>query len=115
MQGMSGMSDESPVKERGWIPLWCRMPRAIWKLTGWKAPTDHGTVAAGAAAAGMAGMDQAWASGMAGMDGRCRHGRNGPQPDGGRRCLMAGMDHGAMQGGRPPAAWPAWIMAQAAA
>ena len=76
MQGMSGMSDESPVKERGLDPtLVQNASRNLWKLTGWKAPTDHGTVAVGGAAAGMAGMDhsQMGMSGMAGMD----HGSGG--------------------------------------
>ena len=106
MQGMSGMSDESPVKERGLDPtLVQNASRNLWKLTGWKAPTDHGTVAVGAAAAGMAGMDhsQMGMSGMAGMD----HGQMGMSGMAGMDhsqmaaggASMAGMDHGAMQGG----------------
>ncbi|WP_204310204.1 hypothetical protein, partial [Enterobacter cloacae] len=57
MQGMSGMKDESPVATRGPDPtLMQNASRNLWKLTGWKGPTDHGTVAAGAAMAGMSGM-----------------------------------------------------------
>ncbi|OYX46295.1 MAG: copper-binding protein, partial [Sphingomonas sp. 32-66-10] len=100
MEGMSGMADENPVAKRGPDPtLMQNASRNLWKLTGWKEPTDHGTKAVGAAMAGMAGMggDQmsgampgmdhsqmaAGAAGMAGMD-------HGQMSSGG----MAGMDHG---------------------
>jgi hypothetical protein len=58
MQGMSGMSDESPVKERGWIPLWCRMPRAICEAH-WLEGTDRSRNCRGRGSGG-------------------RHGRHGP-------------------------------------
>ncbi|WP_118857935.1 copper resistance system multicopper oxidase [Sphingomonas mesophila] len=67
--------------------------RNLWKLTGWKEPTDHGTIkaAAGAAvAATMSGMGQ---GSMAGMDHAAMgHGTAGPAAAG----SMAGMDHSAM-------------------
>jgi CopA family copper-resistance protein len=82
----------------------------LWKLTGWNAPTDHGTIktaaaAAGAAMAGMEGMDH---GSMAGMD----HGStNMPGMEQGSTTGMAGMDHsqhGAMTAGQssPPATPP---------
>jgi CopA family copper-resistance protein len=103
MPGMSSMSDESPVKKRGPDPtLVQNASRNLWKLTGWKAPTDHGSVAVGAAAAGMASMDHSQ-MGMSGMN----HGQMGaasmPGMDHGQMAAggasMAGMDHGAMQSG----------------
>ena len=114
MQGMSGMKDESPVATRGPDPtLMQNASRNLWKLTGWKGPTDHGTVAAGAAMAGMSGMSgmdhsqmggavmpgmdhsqmAAGGAGMAGMDHSAMSGGSG-QAGG-----MAGMDHGAASGG----------------
>jgi CopA family copper-resistance protein len=75
--------------------------RNLWKLTGWKEPTDHGTVkaAAGAAtAAAMAGMGQ---GSMAGMDHAAMgHGAAAPAAAG----SMAGMDHSAMGHGSAQAA-----------
>jgi len=64
--------------------------RNLWKLTGWKEPTDHGTIKAAAAASaamsGVAGMDHGSMGGMAGMDHSQMTGMAG----------MAGMDHSAM-------------------
>ncbi|MGW8192200.1 copper resistance system multicopper oxidase [Sphingomonas hominis] len=88
MEGMSGMKDKGPVAKRGLDPtVMQNASRNLWKLTGWNGPTDHGTVAVGAAMAGMSGMDHsqmaAGGAGMAGMDHS--------QMSGGS---MAGMDHG---------------------
>ena len=96
MQGMSGMKDESPVATRGPDPtLMQNASRNLWKLTGWKGPTDHGTVAAGAAMAGM--------SGMSGMDHSQMGGAVMPGMDHSQMAAggagMAGMDHSAMSGG----------------
>jgi FtsP/CotA-like multicopper oxidase with cupredoxin domain len=79
--------------------------RNLWKLTGWKGPTDHGTVAAGAAMAGM--------SGMAGMDHSQMGGAVMPGMDHSQMAAggagMAGMDHSAMRADRARlAAWPGW-------
>jgi len=110
MQGMSGMSDESPVVKRGADPtLMQNASRNLWKLTGWKEPTDHGTVAVGAAMGGMSGMsgiDHSMMSGtpMPGMDhsqmaagGAGMAGMDHGQMSSG--AAMPGMDHSAMQGG----------------
>jgi CopA family copper-resistance protein len=72
--------------------------RNLWKLTGWKEPTDHGTVKAAAAAAGatMAGMDH---GSMAGMDHNATgHGTAQPPASTGSMAGMSGMDHGATHG-----------------
>ena len=97
--------------------------RNLWKLTGWKEPTDHGTIKAVAAAgAAMSGMDHSQMSGMAGMDHSAMghgaaqtppaptapptggmdhsamgHGTAQPQPPS-TTGSMAGMDHGSMTG-----------------
>ncbi|HEY1146555.1 MAG TPA: copper resistance system multicopper oxidase, partial [Allosphingosinicella sp.] len=59
----------------------------LWKLTGWKGPTDHGSIQgiAPAAMGSMAGMDH---GSMAGMDHSQMPGMSG----------MAGMDHSTMPG-----------------
>lgn len=76
--------------------------RNLWKLTGWKEPTDHGTIKAAAgvaAAAAMGGMGSEATAGMgsmAGMDhaamGHSAAGTAAPAAAG----SMAGMDHSAM-------------------
>ncbi len=103
MEGMSGMSDENPVAKRGLDPtVQQNASRNLWKLTGWKGPTDHGAVAVASGMAGMAGMDhgQMNSGAMAGMDhsqmGASASGITPSQTGSGG---MAGMDHGAMQGG----------------
>ena len=66
--------------------------RNLWKLTGWKEPTDHGSIkaAGAAAAAAMSGMNQ---GSMAGMD----HAAMGHSTAGSAAAgSMAGMDHSAM-------------------
>jgi FtsP/CotA-like multicopper oxidase with cupredoxin domain len=82
--------------------------RNLWKLTGWKEPTDHGTIkAAAAAATAMAGMDHGSMAGMAGMDHSQMAGMSGMDhsamghgatqtPAAG--AAMPGMDHGSMAG-----------------
>ena len=81
----------------------------LWKLTGWKGPTDHGSIqaiapaAAGAAMGGMdhgsmAGMSHSQMSGMSGMAGMDHSQMAGMSG-------MAGMDHsahGATQTTAPP-------------
>ena len=79
MAGMPGMdmaNAPDPTAVRGIDPsAEQNASRNLWKLTGWKEPTDHGTIKAAASAAAM--------NGMTGMD----HGS------------MAGMDHSAMDHG----------------
>ncbi|MGE5564464.1 MAG: copper resistance system multicopper oxidase [Bacillota bacterium] len=108
MEGMAGMDmPNSPnvAATRGVDPsAEQNASKDLWKLTGWKGPTDHGSIqaiapaAAGAAMSGMAGMDHGSMGGMAGMD----HSQIGGMAG------MAGMDHsahGAAQGtaAQPPA------------
>lgn len=73
--------------------------RNLWKLTGWKEPTDHGTIKAAAGAmagmAGMAGMDH---SSMAGMPGMEHSGHAMSTAQAGAAGTMPGMDHGSMPG-----------------
>jgi FtsP/CotA-like multicopper oxidase with cupredoxin domain len=89
MQGMAGMSDENPVAKRGPDPtLKQNASGNLWKLTGWKEPTDHGTIAVGTAMAGMAGMDKGQMGG-ASMPGM------GTMPAG----SMPGMDQGQLSSG----------------
>ncbi len=78
----------------------------LWKLTGWKEPTDHGTIKAAASVA-MA-MTNAASGSAAGMDhAAMEHGSAAPQgggsmagmdmgPSGGAGGAMTGTDHGAM-------------------
>ena len=93
MAGMAGMdmpNAPNPAAVRGVDPsAEQNASRNLWKLTGWKEPTDHGTIksAAVAASAAMAGMDHA----------AMGHGTAAatPAPTG----SMAGMDHSAMTQG----------------
>ena len=75
--------------------------RKLAQLTGWNAPSDHGTVKAAAAAAGaaMAGMQGMDSGSMAGMDhgSMAGMGQAAPQPAPGS---TPGMEHGAPAG--PP-------------
>ncbi len=84
MAGMDMASAPNPAAARGVDPsAEQNASRNLWKLTGWKEPTDHGSIAATAAApvtgamAGMAGMDMGQSASalpaspsdsMAGMD-----------------------------------------------
>ncbi|WP_309663092.1 copper resistance system multicopper oxidase [Sphingomonas sp.] len=62
--------------------------RNLWKLTGWKEPTDHGSLASNAAAPVMGAMT--------GMDhSALGHGASASAPAGSSGS-MAGMDHGSM-------------------
>ena len=102
--------------------------RNLWKMTGWNAPTDHGTIAVGAAAiaaaavpgtasatagvdhaamghgtttsqAAAAGTAQAQPSPMAGMDHSAMgHAAPGAQTSAPAPDPMAGMDHSGMAG-----------------
>ena len=106
MAGMDGPNQPNVAVVRGVDPsAEQNASRNLWKLTGWKEPTDHGTLkAAGAAVAGaamsggsMAGMDHlamAAASSQSGAAGA----------SGG---AMAGMDHSAMAQGATAGAPPA--------
>ncbi|MFN2474654.1 MAG: copper resistance system multicopper oxidase [Sphingomicrobium sp.] len=73
MAGMSGMdmsgNAPNPAVVRGVDPsAEQNASRNLWKLTGWRGPTDHGTVKAIAAtSAAMAGMSGGSMAGMAGM------------------------------------------------
>ncbi|URD61124.1 copper resistance system multicopper oxidase [Sphingomonas sp. KRR8] len=93
--------------------------RNLWKLTGWKEPTDHGTVKAAAgtavAMAGMSGMDHAAmghgspssaASPMTGMDHAAMGHAAPPAAASQPAAPMAGMDHGAMGHGSSAASAP---------
>jgi FtsP/CotA-like multicopper oxidase with cupredoxin domain len=85
--------------------------RNLWKLTGWKEPTDHGTIKAAATAAtamagidhgsmpGMAGMDPSQMAGMAGMSGMDHSAMgHGATQTAAAGTTMPGMDHGSMAG-----------------
>ncbi|MES2147315.1 MAG: copper resistance system multicopper oxidase [Pseudomonadota bacterium] len=104
MPGMAGMdmpNSPNPAAVRGVDPSAEQNASGkLWKLTGWKEPTDHGTVAATAAAMVMTGG----ASGsMAGMD----HGAGSSVTSGAGS--MAGMDMG--QSASAPPASPSHSMA----
>ncbi len=71
MGGMAGMDMKNPAMKRGIDPsAEQNSSRLLAKLTGWREPTDHGSMAASAAAsmAGMAGMPAATSGSMPGMD-----------------------------------------------
>jgi CopA family copper-resistance protein len=69
----------------------------LWKLTGWNAPTDHGTVKAAAGAAAGAAMSGMTGGSMAGMDHSAMGHGAAQAPAGGGS--MAGMDHSTMAQG----------------
>ena len=74
--------------------------RNLAKLTGWTAPTDHGTIKAAAAAAAGAAMGGRSGPGMAGMD---HSAMSGAAADSATSSSMASMDHGTMPGmAQPP-------------
>ena len=88
MAGMDMGSGKSPAAVRGVDPsAEQNASRNLWKLTGWKAPNDHGTVVAAAAAMAMPPSSSAP---MAGMD----HAAMGHGSAAGPAGAMAGMDHG---------------------
>ena len=87
MSGMAGMDMKDPAMKRGIDPSARQnASRLLARLTGWKEPTDHGSMAASAAAsmAGMAGMSDGSMAGMPGMD-------HGAAATAG--AAMPGMDH----------------------
>ncbi|MEG3153855.1 copper resistance system multicopper oxidase [Sphingomonas sp. RB1R13] len=89
MGDMAGMDMKDPAIKRGIDPsAQQNASRLLAKLTGWKEPTDHGSMAASAAAsmAGMAGMSDGSMAGMTGMD-------HGAAATAG--AAMPGMDHSA--------------------
>jgi CopA family copper-resistance protein len=104
MGDMAGMDMSKPAAKRGIDPsAEQNSSRLLAKLTGWREPTDHGSIAASAAAAmagaaampamtsgSMAGMSGAPGSSMAGMPGM------GPAAGAsGAMGAMPGMDHSA--------------------
>ncbi|WP_423140838.1 copper resistance system multicopper oxidase [Parablastomonas sp. CN1-191] len=83
MATMAGPSTPNPAVVRGIDPsAEQNASRNLWKMTGWKEPTDHGTVKAAVAAATGAEMSGMPQGSMAGMD----HGS------------MAGVDNSSMTG-----------------
>ena len=68
MSGMAGMDMTNPAMKRGIDPsAEQNASRLLAKLTGWREPTDHGSMAASAAAT-MVGMAGGSMTGMTGMD-----------------------------------------------
>ncbi len=98
MSGMAGMDMKSPVLKRGIDPsAEQNASRLLAKLTGWREPTDHGSMAASAAVASMAGMS---GGSMAGMSGGSTSGLAGMAPSSG---AVASGGAGAMPGMAMPA------------
>jgi len=114
MAGMPGMDmghAPNPAAVRGMDPsAEQNASKNLWELTGWKEPTDHGTIKTAvnaAAMSGMTGMDQASMAGMAGMDhSTMGHGTaqapassataGMPGMDQGSATALPGMEHGSM-------------------
>ena len=98
MAGMDGPNQPNVAVVRGVDPsAEQNASRNLWKLTGWNAPTDHGTIkAAGAALAGAATGGMSGGS-MAGMD-HSAMGAAGAQTGAASATggAMAGMNHSAM-------------------
>jgi CopA family copper-resistance protein len=102
MAGMDMSSTPRPSAKRGVDPSAKQnASKDLWKLTGWTAPTDHGTIkaAAGAAMSSMTGMDHSTMPGMdhstmAGMDHSAMPGMAAPTDTG----AMPGMSHGSASG-----------------
>ena len=72
MSGMAGMNMTNPAMKRGIDPsAEQNASRLLARLTGWREPTDHGSLAASAAASmtGMPGMASGSMAGMSGMGG----------------------------------------------
>ena len=92
MAGMEMPNSPNPAAVRGIDPSAEQNASGkLWKLTGWKEPSDHGTVAAAAAAA-MATSGAASGS-MAGMD-HAAMGHGAAAAPAGAAGSMAGMDMG---------------------
>ena len=109
MAGMDGPNQPNFAVVRGVDPsAEQNASRDLWKVTGWNAPTDHGTIKTAATAAAATAMAGTAGGAMAGMDHSAMgHGAAGagkgpgagtaaaPPAGGGG---MAGMDHSAMPG-----------------
>ena len=95
MAGMDSPSTPNVAVLRGVDPsAEQNASRNLWKMTGWNAPTDHGTLKAAAGAAAGAAMGAMSPGAMAGMDHSAMgHAAGQPSSQAGS---MAGMDHGAM-------------------
>ncbi|WP_309611537.1 multicopper oxidase domain-containing protein, partial [Sphingomonas sp.] len=93
MGDMAGMDMKDPGMKRGIDPsAQQNASRLLAKLTGWREPTDHGSMAASAAAP-MVGMSPTPTDAMAGMAGM-DHGAAAPAAE----AAMPGMDHSAAGG-----------------
>ena len=105
MGGMAGMDMKIPAMKRGIDPsAEQNASRLLAKLTGWREPTDHGSMAARAAASmvGMGGMPAATSGSMAGMPGMSGGSMTGMTGMSGAAAgasgamgAMPGMDHSA--------------------
>ena len=98
MAGMNGPNTPNMAVVRGVDPsAEQNASRNLWKLTGWKEPTDHRTIRAAGGTAAATAMD-----GMAGMDhaavGHSAASQGAAAP-GAAAGSMAGMDHSAMGSG----------------
>ena len=92
MAGMAMPNAPNPAAARGVDPsAEQNASRNLWKLTGWKEPTDHGSIAATAAAPVMGAM-----AGMAGMDHSATGHGAAPSTPAEPTGSMAGMDMGSM-------------------
>ena len=113
MGSMSGMAMDGPnmpnvAVRRGVDPsAEQNASRNLWKLTGWKEPTDHGTIKAAAGAAAAAAMGSMGQGAMAGMDHAAMGhsvAAQGTSQGAVAAGSMAGMDHSAMGHGTAPTA-----------
>ena len=104
MAGMDGPNQPNVAVVRGVDPsAEQNASRNLWKLTGWNAPTDHGTIKAAATVAVASAMPGTSGGAMAGMDHSAMgHGPAAAGAAGGAGAVpaqqgsMAGMDHGSM-------------------
>ena len=102
MPGMDMPSTPNPAAVGGIDPsAEQNASRNLWKMTGWKGPTDHGTIkaasVAGTTMSGMAGMDSSQTAGMPGMPGmdHAAMGHGAAQaPASGSMAAMPDMDQG---------------------
>ena len=105
--GMSGMDMKNPAMKRGIDPsAEQNASRLLAKLTGWREPTDHGSMAASAVTSmtAMPGMTSGPNTGMPGKPGGSMAGMPGMEAAGTSGAMggMAGMDHLAGSGVSAP-------------
>ena len=112
--GTAGMDAPNVAVQRGVDPsAEQNASKNLWKLTGWKEPTDHGTVETAAAAAAGATMNGMPAGAIAGMDHSAMgHGAGAAQGATAAQGAgsVAGMDHSAMGHGSPQSSLQAGSM-----